>query len=420
LIPVTQERQIPQDPFLSRRFLRLRKQSDGSSAAQGASRHYYFSWARNAIYHSLRVGGLVPGDAVLVPSYVCKVVPEAIRGYGADVLYYRIDRNCLPDLSDLAGRVGGRTRALLAVHYFGFPQPVAELREFCNLHGLYFIEDCAHVLRSQVNGKPLGTFGDASVFSLRKFFPMYDGAELLLNRPYDELNIECASESPLYTLKTLKDAADQIAAHSLNAAIRVPFEFLMSSAKRLFATLKAQPGSRALAAEKTDATFDAQLVNLPMSRWSSMLYLRFDTPEIVKQRRVNYEFLRRELASLPGVRFFGELPETVCPWVLPVFLSEQPDACQALRAEQLPAANWEGVRPTDLPQGAYPDADFLYRHLIFLPVHQDLAIEDLQRIVQAVTRVSKSEAPIPEAANARSARFPVGSTEILRQGSSQS
>src|SRR5277367_498651 len=380
MTPVTRKTQVPQDPFLSCKFLRLRRTPNRASISQ-ESQHYFFNWARNGIYHSLRAAKILPGDSVLVPSYVCKVVPEAIQGYGASVLYYRVAQNCSPDFSDLDNKLDRRTRALVAVHYFGFPQPVTELREFCDRHGLYFIEDCAHVLRTNGAGGQLGSFGDASVFSLRKFFPLYDGAELILNRSQDELQVNCAPESLLYTLKTVKDGADQLIAHSLGPIARAPFEYLMSRAKSIFAVLKTRSSSRALTTEKTDAAFDLQLVNLSMSGLSSLLYAHFDASKIEAQRRANFAFLRRELSSLPGLRFlYSELPAGVCPWVFPVIFGEQQDACQALRAEHIPASNWGGVRPLDLPLGAFPDADFLYRNLVFLPVHQNLTTEDLQQI----------------------------------------
>jgi perosamine synthetase len=400
---VTKKFQVPRDPLLSLGFLSLRETANQSTTPETDRRRHFFSWARNGIYHCLRAARLCSGDSVLVPSYICKAVPEAIQGYGAKVIYYSISKDCQPNFSDLADKIDARTRALIAVHYFGFPQPADDLREFCNRRELYFIEDCAHVLRSELGGRPLGSFGDASVFSLRKFFPLYDGAELILNRPQDELEINWTAESPLYTLKTAKDILDQVISRSTSPILQVPYEFLMMSLVRhAVGGFKSRPGLRALAVEKTDAAFDIQLVNLPMSRLSSMIYSHFDTSRIVSQRKANYSFLQRELLSLPGLRFLSaELPIGVCPWVFPVIFNEREDACRALREEGIPARNWEGVRPTDLPNDVFPGVDFLYRNLVFLPVHQDLTAEHLQRIVLAVKQVL--EAPAPASAPAPAA-----------------
>src|SRR5580700_2347525 len=114
-----------------------------------ASRHYLFFWARNAIYHSLRALNIHPGEKVLVPAYICAAAVEPIEAYGAKAVFYGIERNCVPDFTDLEARIDGGTRAILAVHYFGFPRGIRRIREICDQHGLSLIEDCAHVLQGE-------------------------------------------------------------------------------------------------------------------------------------------------------------------------------------------------------------------------------------------------------------------------------
>src|SRR5437867_1289218 len=77
-----------------------------------------------------------------------------------------------------------------------------------NAHGLALIEDCAHVLSGEVEGKSLGTIGDAAVFSWRKFLPIYDGAELVINRPVRQVAIQWTSEGGLFTLKVAANMLD--------------------------------------------------------------------------------------------------------------------------------------------------------------------------------------------------------------------
>ena len=66
------------------------------------------------------------------------------------------------------------------VHYFGFPQDMAAIAELCREQRLYLIEDCAHVFGAQP-ALELGKHGDVSVFSWRKFLPLFDGCDLLIN-----------------------------------------------------------------------------------------------------------------------------------------------------------------------------------------------------------------------------------------------
>ena len=61
--------------------------------------------------------------------------------------------------------------AVLTGNTFGLPDPVAELAERCDRLGIPLIEDAAHALETEVGGRPIGSFGAVSVFSLSKHFP---------------------------------------------------------------------------------------------------------------------------------------------------------------------------------------------------------------------------------------------------------
>jgi perosamine synthetase len=386
--PSKKQFRIPQDPFLSRDFLSCRSFQQPLPHTATGNRRYFTFWARNALYHSLQVAGLSPGDEVLVPAYVCKVVPEAVASYGAKVQFYRVGRNCQPDFSDMEAKITERTRALIAVHYFGFAQPISLQVDFCKRHKLFLIEDCAHVLQSEAEGQPLGSFGDASVFSLRKFFPLYDGGELLLNQPEAKLQLDWSSESPLFTLRVANDILDQIAMHSPGSLLSLGLRLVQSLKKPWLAIAKSSANTSTLTTEKTDATFNLKVANHPMSRLSRLLYKHFNASAIVTKRRENYLFLQRELRGVEEIQFLvSELPPGICPWVFPLFLEPGVEACATLRSMGIPAVTWDGVRPLALEAELFPDAEFLYKNLVFLPVHQNLTAEDLRHIVEVVRRV---------------------------------
>jgi dTDP-4-amino-4,6-dideoxygalactose transaminase len=334
---------------------------------------------------------LGPGDEVLVPAYVCKVVPEAVLGYGAKVVFYRVDRDCRPDLADVEKRLSSRTRMLVAVHFFGFPQPIAPLQQFCRQRNLFLLEDCCHVLRSEPEGVPLGSFGDASVFSFRKFYPLYDGGELVVNQPGAELDVKWGRENPLFTLRVAMDLFDQMVSKNPSLILRILYSPLDLARKSFVRLFRRATTSGAVAVQKTDTTFDARLVYQPMSRLSRLVLLHSNASAIAARRRANYIFLQKELSRIEGLRFLvPTLPAGVCPWVFPLFFEELPEACRALRNEGIPAVTWDGVRPAELASGEFGDADFLYPNLVFLPVHQNLSAKDISQIVQAVERVRGS------------------------------
>ncbi|GAB2574109.1 DegT/DnrJ/EryC1/StrS family aminotransferase [Kribbella endophytica] len=63
-----------------------------------------------------------------------------------------------------------RTKAIIVVHLFGIPAPVAELREIADAHGLLLIEDCAqaYLTRCPPDGALAGTVGHLGCFSLQQ------------------------------------------------------------------------------------------------------------------------------------------------------------------------------------------------------------------------------------------------------------
>jgi len=71
-----------------------------------------------------------------------------------------------------------KVRGMLVYHQWGFPQQMEEILLFAKKHNLFVIEDCAHAFESTYKGKRVGTFGDAAVWSLSKFFPTPVGGAL--------------------------------------------------------------------------------------------------------------------------------------------------------------------------------------------------------------------------------------------------
>lgn len=63
-----------------------------------------------------------------------------------------------------------KVRGMLVYHQWGFPQKMEAIEKFARRHKLFVIEDCAHTIDSRYKGKKAGTFGDASIWSLSKFF----------------------------------------------------------------------------------------------------------------------------------------------------------------------------------------------------------------------------------------------------------
>jgi len=76
----------------------------------------------------------------------------------------------VPTLESIEAAIGPKTKAVMLAHTMGVPYAVRELRELCDRHKLWLIEDNCDALGSRYAGQFTGTFGDLATFS---FYPAH-------------------------------------------------------------------------------------------------------------------------------------------------------------------------------------------------------------------------------------------------------
>lgn len=84
------------------------------------------------------------------------------------------------DPRGIEAKITARTSAILAVHVYGTPCDVHAIQELADFYGLKVIYDAAHAFGSEIDGQPIGTFGDATMFSFHatKLFHTAEGGAL--------------------------------------------------------------------------------------------------------------------------------------------------------------------------------------------------------------------------------------------------
>jgi len=109
----------------------------------------------------------VENKEVIVPAYTCASVVKAVLMAGAKVKFVDVDLetyNISPE--SLEERITGDTKAIVVIHMFGNPADMDSIMKIAKRNGLYVIEDAAQALGATYKGKPIGTLGDAAIFSL--------------------------------------------------------------------------------------------------------------------------------------------------------------------------------------------------------------------------------------------------------------
>ncbi len=143
---------------------------EAEAAAYLGARHAVgLNSGTDALVIALRALGIGPGDEVVTTPFTFFATAEAVSLLGATPVFVDVDAqtyNLDPTLLEAA--VTERTRAILPVHLFGRPAPMAEVLATAERHGLHVVEDCAQSFGATVDGQATGTIGDAGTFS---FFP---------------------------------------------------------------------------------------------------------------------------------------------------------------------------------------------------------------------------------------------------------
>lgn len=128
-----------------------------------------------ALALALRSFELPPGGRVLVPSFTFNSTVNAILWNGLTPDFVDIDPETLTiDPADVATRLEGAV-AIVATHVFGAPAAIEELTALARSAGARLLFDAAHGYGSLHDGRHIGTFGDAEVFSLSGTKPVTSG-----------------------------------------------------------------------------------------------------------------------------------------------------------------------------------------------------------------------------------------------------
>lgn len=132
------------------------------------------SSGRMALKLILQSCGLNQGDEVIIPAYTFYVVPQVVKDMGFKPTFVDIGIDTLNmDVSIIENRISEKTKVIIATHLFGQPCDVYSLLEVARRHSLFVIEDCAHAPGAEYDGKRVGSFGDAAIFSLETVKPIH-------------------------------------------------------------------------------------------------------------------------------------------------------------------------------------------------------------------------------------------------------
>lgn len=341
-----------------------------------------------AIALALEELGVGRGDVVLVPTYHCPTMISPIVALGAVPRFFAIDARGLPVTAGLKQPALQHVKAVIAVHYFGFPRDFGPVRAFCDCHGIALIEDCAHAFFGQIDGRPLGTTGDFAIASLVKFFPVSEGgcvasARQALQRTY--LSPQGWREG----LRQFSNTIERGARRGRFAPLGPLLSALYSAADRLRGRRSdvVAPSSEVIEQIDPDVAtprFNATRAHQEPAAITRLVVRRADRARIIERRRRNYQLLSEALVGVAGLSVpVPDLPEHVVPYVFPLWVERPERSYAALRRAGVPIFRWDILWPDvpRIPGDVGLDWSF---HIFQIGCHQDLTEAEMHTIASRV------------------------------------
>ena len=307
----------------------------------------------SALHLALVLAGVKLGDEVILPPQTFIATGMAVLMAGAVPVFADIDdNNGNIDPVSIRQKITHRTKAIIPVHWAGYPCDLSEINAVAETHNLAVIEDAAHALGATYQEKPIGSISRFTCFSFQaiKHLTTGDGGALCCLRPDDERRarirrwfcIDRERSQPSFLGERVYDANEVGYKYHLN-----------------------------------DLGAALGLGNLEV------------LPEVLARLREISSLYRREFSAIPGLILLESKPdrESAC-WLFTVLVEQRDNFLRALQDRDVPASVFHqridrnsvfgGVRK-DLPNIGRFDA-----HQAAVPLHAGLSDEDVGRVVAAV------------------------------------
>lgn len=306
----------------------------------------------SALRLAYAIAGVGPKDEVISSAFTMVATNTAILEQFASPIFADVEYETGNiDASDIERRITKKTKAIVCIHNLGYPCNLGELKEIAHAHNLPLIEDCAHAIGATYRGEFIGSNSDFACYSFApvKHITTGDGGMLATN---NKEIFEAASRRSWFGMdREKRDSRTGYYAHDI---AEVGYKMRMNNF---------------LAAIGREQ-------------------LRY-VDGILAERRKKARIYDEELEGVKGVKLMQYQADRQSSYHLyPIHVERRERFVEAMAAKgiELYVQNFRndqfsifGKLRKDLPNTDKIDKDF-----ICLPIHEDLTLEDLKYIINAV------------------------------------
>lgn len=301
----------------------------------------------DALMFILKALGIRPNDEIIVPVNTFIATSEAVTGAGGTVRFVDVlpdTFNIDPDAVEAA--ITPRTRGIIPVHLYGQTADMDAIIAIAQRHNLWVVEDSAQAHLAEYKGRLAGSMGMAAGFSF-----------------YPGKNLGACGDAGAVTTQddALAECVHKLRDHG--------------SARKYVHEFEGHNG-------RCDA-LQAAALRVKLRRLREWTALR---------REVAAEYTRR-LDGTPGVQLPGVAPGCRAVWHLFVIQVDNRDAVQAHLKEQgiatglhypIPLHLQAAYAHLQLPEGAFPVAEYAANRLLSLPMYPELTRDQIAHVCDAL------------------------------------
>ncbi|THD77689.1 MAG: DegT/DnrJ/EryC1/StrS family aminotransferase [Phenylobacterium sp.] len=307
----------------------------------------------SALHLALVVAGVGDGDEVIIPAQTFIATGMAVLMQGAKPVFADIQPitgNIDPD--SIRAKLTERTRAIIPVHWAGYPCDMDEIAAVAAEADAAVIEDAAHALGASYRGRPVGALSRFTAFSFQaiKHLTTGDGGALACLEAQDEH----AARTQRWFAIDRANSHESLLGEREYDAVSIGFKYHMN-----------------------DVAAAIGVGNLPA------------VPRILARHQAIADRYAKELAQTPGLELTDRRSDRVSAnWFFPVLVERREDFIHQLRARECVASVVHRRIDTNSVFGGkaagLPGQDAFDERQCALPIHMGLTDDDVGRTIAAI------------------------------------
>jgi dTDP-4-amino-4,6-dideoxygalactose transaminase len=344
--------------------------------------HFFTGSARGGIELCIDLLGFQETDSVLLPAFVAEGVISPFKKKNINILFYKCHKDLMVDLDDLNSLIESNpsVKAMLAIHYFGFPQPISRISSLCQKNKIILFEDCAQALFSKdKNGNPLGRTGDISFYSLPKSLPVPDGALFVVNNPNIQINL-CHSKyykrSLLHFFSIQSHIFFLIMKHielrmnystiyrAFNLITKIFYGFYYQSLRRMRKPTR-------------------------MSGLSKKIANWIDFSDLIQKKATNSTYLYKHIDTSINTLLFPDYHSNFILTGVPLISDTRDQIVKQLKKKGIECLryikSWNFI-PADQSERYKNETEFFNRHFL-IPVNENISPNDMKHIIKIINHI---------------------------------